>query len=354
MTWPKAYGIGLREAPLGFYLYPQADDLHSRYLAMDRRTFLGALAGVCVVAPLTALGREGGNLPRIGILSPGHYAPVAEAFREGLHAHGWVEGQNVQLELRSAGGDPERYPELAVDLVRLKVDVILCAGGPASLRAAAGATKTIPIVMVADSRDPVRDGFVKSFARPGTNITGIVSIPAETAAKPLELLKEAVPDISRVGVVSDNLPATPETVAAAQALGMELVGFKVRTPADFDGAIANAAKAGVGGLLVASTPLTVKNGKQLAEIVTRHRLPAVALFRRQAEAGLLMTYGPSLTDEFRQAATYVDKILKGANPGDLPVEQPTKFELVINLKTAKAIGVKIPPSLLFRADQVIE
>lgn len=323
---------------------------------MDRRTLVCALAVVCMVAPLTVLGRQVGNLPRVGILSSGPNDPVAAAFKEGLHALGWIEGQNVLFVVRSAGGHPEHYPELAADLVRLKVDVILCAGGPASLRAAKGAAKTIPIVMVAASRDPVRDGYVKSFARPGTNVTGIVSMSAEAAAKTLELLKEAVPGISHVGVVWDAAagPATQETVVGAHALGIELVQFKVRTPADFEGAIDSAAKAKVGGLLVTSTPLTVKNGKQLAEIITRHRLPAVALFRRQAEAGLLMTYGPSLTDEFRQAATYVDKILKGASPGDLPVEQPTMFELVINLKTAKAIGLSVPPSLLQRADQVIK
>jgi ABC-type uncharacterized transport system substrate-binding protein len=226
------------------------------------------------------------------------------------------------------------------------------------LVAPAAATKTIPIVMVASSRDPIRDGLIKSFARPEGNITGIVTMPAEGGGKLLELLKEAVPVLPRVGVVWDAIIApyrvSKEIEAAARSLGVELIGLEVREPKDFDYAISNAAKARVAGLIVASTPMTGAYRRELADVIKAHKLPAIALFRTQAEAGLLMTYGPSLPDEFRRAAAYVDKILKGANPGDLPVEQPTKFDLVVNLKTAQAIGIVLPQALLLRADEVIQ
>jgi putative ABC transport system substrate-binding protein len=299
----------------------------------------------------------------VGILLPGLSSaqsidPNVAAFEEALRALGWVDGRNVLLERRTVEGHPERYPGLAAELVRLKVDVILPAGGPASLEAAKDATKTIPIVMVASSRDPVREGLIKSFARPTGNITGIVTIPAEGGGKLLELLKEIVPRISRVGVVWDATIApyrrSQEMDAAARSLGVELVGLEVREPADLDRALVDTAKAPMDGLIVASTPLTGRYRKEMAEIIKAHRLPSIALFRGQAEAGLLMTYGPSIREEFRSAATYVDKILKGANPGDLPVEQPTKFELVINMKTAKVLGLTIPQSLLLRADEVIQ
>jgi len=326
---------------------------------MDRRAFIGTVTGVWAAAPLAVLGQQTRRLPRVGILAPDRATTgptVGVAFVDGLRSLGWVEGKNVLIVRRAADQHPERYPSLAADLVRQKVDVILCAGGPASLRAAKNATRSIPIVMVASSRDPVGDGLVKSLRQPGGNITGITSVPAEAGGKLLELLKEAVPGISRVGAILDATagPLSPETAAAARLLGLEMVVIAVRKPSDFDGAIAHAAKARVGGLLVASTPLTARNAKQLADIITRHRLPAVALFRRQAEAGLLMTYGPSLTGEFRDAATYVDKILRGAHPGDLPVEQPAQYELVINLKTAKALGIAIPQSILIRSDKVIQ
>jgi putative ABC transport system substrate-binding protein len=212
--------------------------------------------------------------------------------------------------------------------------------------------------MVASSRDPIRDGLIKSFARPEGNITGIVTMPAEGGGKLLELLKEAVPVLPRVGVVWDATIApyrvSQEIETAARSLGVELIGLEVREPKDFDYAINNAAKARVAGLIVASTPMTGAYRRELADVIQAHKLPAIALFRTQAAAGLLMTYGPSLPDEFRTAAAYVDKILKGANPGDLPVEQPTKFELVINLKTAQAIGIVLPQALLLRADEVIQ
>ena len=332
-------------------------------LMIARRKLVCAMAAIPIASPLVVRAQQTTGRPRVGILVPGkgesgQINPNIAAFEQGLRDGGWIEGQNLLIERRYADGDSERYRELALDLVRQKVDVIVAAGGPASLKAAKDATKTIPIVMVASSRDPVADGLIRSFARPEGNITGIVSLPAEASGKLLELLKEAVPTISRVGVIWD-LTVAPYTVTkpidtAAKSLGIELIALGVRGPADFDHAIANATKAHVGGLLVASTPMTGgMHRKEIADLIKTHRLPAIALFRGQAEAGLLMTYGPSITSEFRSAATFVDKILRGAKPGDLPVEQPTKFELVINMKTAQAIGVAIPQSLLVRAEEVI-
>jgi putative ABC transport system substrate-binding protein len=262
------------------------------------------------------------------------------------------------LERRYAEEHYERYPALAAELVRLTVEVILAGGGPASLQAARDATKTIPIVMVASSRDPIGEGLIKTYARPGGNITGLASAPAEVGGKQLELLKEVVPTLARVGVVWDvsvsHYRVPREIDAAAHSLGVELVGIEVRDPSGFQDVAANARKNQVGGLIVASTPMFVGHRQEIAELLLEHRLPAIALWRSQAEAGLLMTYGPSIASEFRRAATYVDKILKGANAADLPVEQPTTFELVVNLKTATALGLTIPQSLLLRADDVIQ
>ncbi len=211
--------------------------------------------------------------------------------------------------------------------------------------------------MVAASSDPVRDGFAASLTRPGGNITGVASLPAEVLGKRLELLKAAVPGLSRVGVLwgADFDPRTAEELeAAARALGLELLRFEARDPKDLDDAVGAAAKARVGALLVPGSPMFVQHRGQIADLVAKHRLPSISLWRQLAEAGLLMTYGPNLADEFRRAAAYVDRILKGAKPGDLPIEYPTKYELVINLKTAKALGLTIPQSLLLRADEVIE
>ena len=329
---------------------------------INRRKLICAMAAIPIVSPIIARAQQTAGRPRIGILLPGEgessqINPNVAAFEQGLRDRGWIEGQNLVIERRYAKGRSERYYDLALDLVRQKVDVIVPAGGPASLKAATDATKTVPIVMVASSRDPVAEGLIKSFARPEGNITGIVTLPAEAGGKPLELLKEAVPTISRVGVLWD-LTVAPYTVtkpidAAARSLGVELIALEVRGPADFDRAIADATRARVGGLLVASTPMTGMYRKEIADLAKAHRLPAIALFRSHAEAGLLMTYGPSISNEFRSAATFVDKILRGAKPGDLPVEQPSKFELVININTAQAIGIAIPQSLLLRADEVI-
>jgi putative ABC transport system substrate-binding protein len=330
---------------------------------LDRRKFVFAIAANVVALPLVANAEELTKRFRVGILLPGAAEPILTslnlaAFEKALRDNGWIEGENLIIERRYAEGQSERYHDLALDLVRQKVDVIVPAGGPSSLKAARDATTTIPIVMVASSRDPVADGLVKSFAHPGGNVTGIVTLPAEGGGKLLEILKEAVPTISRVGIVWDRTISpyrlSKQIDAAARALRMELIALEVSGPTDFDSAMAYAEKTHVGGLLVASTPMTGIYKNEIADVITRHRLPAIALFRGQAEAGLLITYGPSITDEFRRAATFVDKILRGAKPGDLAVEQPTKYELVINLKTAKALGITIPQSLLLRADDVIQ
>ncbi len=328
---------------------------------MERRTFMGVLAGGLLAAPLAAEGQQTGKVYRVGWLAtvppnPGNLQ-VWDAFIAGLRESGWVEGQNLIIERRYSEGRSERFPDLAAELVRLKVDVIVPAAGPTTLNAVRNATKTIPIVMVASSSDPVLDGFAASLARPGGNITGVTSVPEGVLGKRLELLKEAVPKLSRVGVLwgADFDPQTARQLeVAARSLGLELLRFEVWDPKDLAAAVGAATKERVGALLVPGSPLFVQQRGRIADLLTRHRLPAISLWRSMAEAGLLMAYGPNLPDEFRRAAAYVDKILKGAKPADLPIEQPTKIELVINLKTAKALGLTIPPSLLLRADEVIE
>jgi putative ABC transport system substrate-binding protein len=310
-------------------------------------------------APLATEAQQTRRIPKIGVLSTGGAAPtVIDQFFQGLRDLGWAAGQNLLIERRNAEGREERLPGLAAELVHLNVDVILAAGGPPSLNAARDATKTIPIVMIASTRDPIAAGLIKSYAHPGGNITGIVTAPEELTGKQLEFLREVVPGLSRVGILWD-LTVGPfrlekETAEVAQALGIELVPFQVHGPADFDGALSAATKARARGLLFAGSPMFVRNRREIADLLTKHGLPAISVWRTLSEAGLLMAYGPSLPDQFRQAAVYVDKILRGAKPNELPVERPTKFALVINLKTARALGLTIPPSVLARADEVIE
>jgi ABC-type uncharacterized transport system substrate-binding protein len=326
---------------------------------MDRRAFITGIGGSILAAPLAAEGQRSSKIPRIGVLAVGGGPPaVIDAFLLGLRDLGWVDGQNVIIERRNADGREERLPALAAELIDLKVNVILAAGGPASLNAARDATKTIPIVMVASSRDPIGNGLIKSYARPGGNITGLVTAPEELTGKQLELLRDVRPGLSRVGILWDantgRVRLENETAAVAQAVGIELRLFEVRGPTDFAAAVAAATKERVGGLLFAGSPMFVRNRTQIAALFTEHRLPAISVWDSFTEAGVLMAYGPSLPDLFHRAAGYVDKILRGANPGDIPVERPTKFTLVINLKTAKALGLTIPQSVLLRADQVIE
>ena len=328
---------------------------------IGRRTFLASSVAL-LATPLAAEAQQSGKKPRIGVLNIGGGAEVGagllDPFFQGLRDLGWAEGQNVVIERRNAEGHEERLPGLAGELINLKVDVILAAGGPASLNAARDATKTLPIVMVASSRDPIGTGLIKSYAHPGGNITGIVTAPEELTGKQLEFLRVVVPSLSRVGVLWDATGGPfrleKETAEVARSLGVEVLPFEVLEPAGLDGAFSAAAKARVGGLIFGGSPMFGRNRRQIADLLMRYRLPGISVWRNFAEVGVLLAYGPSLQEQFRRAAGYVDKILKGAEPADLPVERPSKFDLIINLKTAKALGLTIPPSLLGRADEVIQ
>jgi len=315
-----------------------------------------------LAAPRAAGTQQPGKVWRIGVLemgrspSPGRTAP-REAFLEQLRELGYVEGVNLVIESRYAEARAERLPDLAAELIRLKVDVIVAGGTPAPL-AAKHATSRIPIVM-SSAGDPVRTGLVVSLARPGGNITGLSTFTPELAAKRVQLLKEVMPGVSRVAILWNaanpfTVANMRETEAAARTLGVHAQSLEVRGPADFDDALPAAISGQAGALIVVDDPLTCSQQKRIADFTARNRLPAIYGFKECAGAGGLMSFGASLADLYRRAAIYVDKILKGAKPGDLPVEQPTTFELVINLKTAKALGLTIPPSLLLRADQVIE
>ena len=328
---------------------------------MPRRAFLSIIGGGLLAAPLAAEAQPAGKEPRIGFLSvtsPSDRPPLLDAFRQGLRELGWVEGQNIVIDYRYAEDRDDRLPGLAAELVRLKVDLIV-SWGTQGVTAAKNATETIPIVMIA-VRDPVGTGLIASLVRPGGNVTGVSGYAGlEIVAKQLVLLKETVPKIRRVAILSNpanayHQLAIRELTVAARSLGVQLQLLEARGPNEFDGAFAAMAKERVGALLVLSDAVLNSHRTRLADLAARSRLPAAYGVRESVEAGGLMSYGPSFLDLFRRAATYVDKILKGAKPADLPVEQPTKFELVINLKTAKALGLTIPPSLLQRADQVIE
>ncbi len=328
---------------------------------MDRRTFIRGVVLGFVAAPLTAEAQPAGKVHRIGYLSgrsPTATHPLTEGFRQGLRELGWVEGQNIVIDYRFAEGRFDRLPDLTAELVRLKVNIIVAVASPATV-AAKNATATIPIVMIAVG-DPVGQGLIVSLARPGRNVTGLsLSVGMEIIGKGLELLKEIVPNVRRVAILSN--PTNPtyalwirEAKVAARSLGVQLQLLEARGPTEFDGAFATMANERAGALLVVADPMFFLHGARLADLAAKSRLPAAYGFREHAEAGGLMSYGPSLPDLFRRAATYVDKILKGAKPADLPVAQPTKFELVINLGTAKALGLTIPQSLLLRADEVIQ
>jgi putative tryptophan/tyrosine transport system substrate-binding protein len=311
-----------------------------------------------LVAPLVADAQPSAKVARIGYLSVagGAGSPLVEAFRQGLRELGYVEGQNVTIAFRTAEGS-DRLPALAAELVQLPVDIIVTAGENAA-RAVQHTTRTIPIVLVAGN-DPVELGLVASLARPGGNLTGLSLMSLGLAGKRLELLKEAVPTAARVGVLFD--PASigagqqwRETERAAQALGVQLQALEVRRGEELERAFAAATSAGVGALMVWRSFLIVSHQTRILQLAAQSRLPVMSDLRAFVDDGGLMSYGPSLSDAFRRAATYVEKILNGAMPGDLPIEQPTKFELVLNLKMAKAMGITIPPSLLFLADEVIQ
>jgi putative ABC transport system substrate-binding protein len=303
------------------------------------------------------------KVPRIGMLlsgaapEPGQPSPLLDAFRGGLRDLGYVEGQNVVIEYRWAEGRNERFSDLVADLVRLNVAVIVTSGTPA-VRAAKAATSTIPIVMTSVG-DPVASGFVANLARPGGNITGLSLLDADLDGKRIELLKEAVPGLTQVAILwSANDPgmtlAFSRVDVATRALGLSLQSLAVREPGEFSGAFHAASAGRAEALIVTAQPFTLRHRAQILDLVAKHRLPAMYTTRGFVDTGGLMAYGPSLSDLYRRAASYVDKILRGAKPAELPVEQPTKFEFVINLKTSKTLGLTIPPSLLLRADQVIE
>jgi putative ABC transport system substrate-binding protein len=326
-------------------------------------TRLLALAATLALlaAPLAAEAQQAGKVPRIGFLSatsPSDRPSLLDAFRQRLRELGWVEGQNIVIDYRFAGGRLERLPDLAAELVRLKVDIIV-SFGTQGVTAAKNATETIPIVMIG-VRDPVGTGLIASLARPGGNVTGVSgSAGLEIVTKQLELLKETAPKAHGVAILSnpDNAYhrlAIREVSVAAGSLGVQLQLLEARGPNEFDGAFAAMAKERVGALLVVSDVIFNDHRTRLADLAARSRLPAAYGVRESVEAGGLMSYGTSFLDLHRRSAAYVDKILKGAKPADLPVEQPTKFELVINLKTAKALGLEVPPTLLARADEVIE
>ena len=297
------------------------------------------------------------KLPRIGVLSSSSPSAASfriEPFRQGLRELGYVEGKNIVVEYRYAEGQPDRVPTLAAELVRLKVDVILTLG-PTPTRSAQKATNTIPIVMAFDS-DPVGSGFVASLARPGGNITGLSALTAEISGKRLELLKEIVPKLTRVAVLGGSTnpgtaPSLKETELAARALKVQLRYFEVQSLQDIETAFREASKGHADAVLVLNFPPHIET--PIAKLAAKGRLPAIYFNSAIVDDGGLMSYGASLADLDRRAATYVDKILKGAKPADLPVEQPMKFELVINLKAAKQIGLTIPPNVLVRADKVI-
>jgi putative tryptophan/tyrosine transport system substrate-binding protein len=316
-----------------------------------------------LAAPLAAEAQQATQVHRIGFLHPGLSLPEPpnlEALRQGLREMGYVEGQNLVIASRYAEGREERLPDLAAELARLKVDVIVAGGGAVVIRAAQGATRTIPIVMAGTS-DPVAEGLVASLARPGGNITGLSYLTAEIPGKRLELLKEAVPQSTRIAVLVNPAsalyePAMHNLTVAAQALGLQLHVVEVRRAEELDTAFTAMTQEHADALLVVADAALLSSSRRgrLADLAATSRLPAMYSWKFFVEAGGLMSYGPSILDIYRRAATYVDKILKGAKPADLPVEQPTTFELVINLKTAKALGITIPPTLLFRADEVLQ
>jgi len=330
---------------------------------MDRRAFISVITLGLLAAPLATEAQPAGKVPRIGLLANNLAANphLVEAFLRGLRDLGYVEGRNVVIEYRAAEGKVERFPALAAELVALKVDVIVVAGGPPGALAAKQATSTLPIVFIG-AGDPVTSGLVTSLARPGGNVTGLTGLSPELVGKGLEQLKQAAPGVSRVAVLwhpgglgerteKDMLKGAE---VAAQALGVRLQVVEARGPADFDRAFSDMTRARAGALTMLPSSMLFGERRRLVDLAAKNRLPAVYPSRESVDAGGLMAYGPNVADLFRRAATYVDRILKGMKPADLPIEQPSKFELVINLKTAKALGLTIPQSLLQRADQVIE
>jgi putative tryptophan/tyrosine transport system substrate-binding protein len=323
---------------------------------------LSVIAFVLVVSGAVAQAQQPKKIPRIAFLSTTDRATDFTRFdsiRQHLRELGYIEGQNIAFEYRSAGGKLDRYQELAAELVRLGVDILVVGGGTVYVQVAKNATNSIPIVMTGPGADPVEAGLVKSLAQPGGNITGVTNLGRDLGGKRLELLKEAVPKLTRIAVIYD--PDNPSHVhevkdllpAAARALSLTLQPWEVRASGGFENVFAAISKQLPDGLYVPGGPVFITSAKRIAGFAVKNRLPSTYGNRGSIDAGGLMYYGADLADSYRQVATYVDRILKGARPGDLPVEQPTKFELMINLKTAKQIGLTIPPNVLARADRVI-
>jgi len=327
---------------------------------ITRRILIVALGAGALATSFASFAQLPPKIARIGSMSPLSAAAAAHnlaALRRGLRDLGWVEGRNIAIETRYAEGKYDRLSELAAELVRLKVDVIVTGSTPGAL-AAKNATATIPIVMVTPG-DPVESGLISSLAHPGGNLTGVTTLGRELSAKRLALLKETVPGVARIAVLTnpDNLESAASVKgmeAAVRSLGVQLEVLEVRGPAEFEKAFAAITRARAGAIMVMTDILFHTHRERILELVSKSRLPTMCGFREDVDAGGLMFYGATLADMNYRAATYVDKILKGAKPADLPVEQPTKFELIINGKTAKAFGVKIPQSVLVRADRVIE
>ena len=328
---------------------------------MDRRRFLLTSVAGAFAAALAAEAQQPGKVYRVGILTnkPSDPAEVRLwlAFRSGLRERGWIEGQNILIEFRAADGNTARLPELAADLVRLKVDLIV-ARASVFVQAAKQATSSIPIVFL-NHADPVGTGHVTSLAKPGKNITGLAMMMTDLAPKGLELLISAVPAAKRIAVLwNQDTPSHPPALKALEEAGrtlrVQLQAIGARTEAELEGAFATMARARAQGILVLGTAFFLAERRRVAELAIKHHLPTMSMQKDNVDAGGLMSYSANWEDLYRRGAVYVDKILKGAHPADLPVEQATQFELVINLKTAKALGLTIPPSLLARADQVIE
>ena len=322
---------------------------------MNRRRFLLASLAGALAAPFAAKAEQAGNVYRVGYLSSS--ATIIEPFRAGLRELGYIEGQNLLIEARLAAGKIDRLPALATELVRARVDVIAAVSPPA-IQAAKKATAAIPIVMAFISVNPVQSGFVASLGRPGGNITGVAIIADDIAGKRLALLREMLPRATRIALLAQVNHSSSMTQAnaareTARVLGVEIEVLEAHGSRDYDAALGAMPKPAP-GLFILANPTFFDDRERLATLAVRHRLATLCEWREMAEAGCPMSYGPNIADLYRRVGTYVDRILRGVKPADLPVEQPTKFELVINLKTAKALGLAIPPSLLARADQVIE
>jgi ABC-type uncharacterized transport system substrate-binding protein len=326
---------------------------------MKRRNFVGAAAGTLLVTTLRATAQSAAKVYRIGVLSltPFNNTTLGAVLIEPLRARGYVVGQNIVLEERSADGEVDRLPLLAAELAHLRLDVIV-AGPAVAIRAAHEATTTIPIVMAFSADDPVKSGFVTTLSRPGGNVTGVTAQARDLAPKYIELLHEAVPGAIHFAVLTN--PLRPEhseyvnTMRAANPGGVQLQTVGARGPDQYEAAFAAMTKAHADAVIILGDVMFTRDAKRIAELAVAHRLPSIYLFRAFAIAGGLLTYGPDEGQLVDLAAQYVDKILKGANPGELPVEQPTKFRLAINLKTAKVLGLSLPKTLLLRADEVIQ